>query len=78
VKEKGKKKVSIEGPFLVIYKRYVQLHVPFPSALRAPSLEGSTEAVEEILMTRAGSMLFESLIKRSERLMISPDKNHPL
>ena len=69
--------MSIEDPFLIIYKRHVQLHVPFPSALRGLSLEGSTEAVEEMLMTRAGSMLFESLIRRSERLIIPPSKNHP-
>lgn len=48
----------------------VQLQVPLPSALRAPSLAGSTEAVEEMLITRPGSTLVESLASRSERLRI--------
>lgn len=46
----------------------LQLHVPLPSLLRRPSLLGSTEAVEEMLMTRAGSRLFESLARSSVSL----------
>jgi hypothetical protein len=69
VRAEGKEKLKCQQSLLSIgHGRHVQLHVPFPSELRTPSLAGSTEAVEEMLMTRPGSKLFESLIRRSERL----------
>ena len=52
------------------HKTNVQLQVTLPSALRAPSLAGSTEAVEDMLITRPGSRLVESFASRSERLRI--------
>jgi hypothetical protein len=51
-------------------KSVSQLHVPFPSLLSAPSVLGSMEDVEEMLMTRAGSLLFESFLRRSVRLKV--------
>ena len=46
----------------------VQLHVPLPSELSAPSQCGSTDAVEEMLITLAGLRLVEPFARRSERL----------
>lgn len=39
--------------------------MPFPSALREPSEAGSTEATDEMLMTRPGSAFVESFARRS-------------
>ena len=47
-----------------------QLQVPFPGLLRSPSLCGSTEAVDDMLMTRAGSRFVESLQRSSVSLPV--------
>lgn len=47
---------------------YVQLHVPFPSELSAPSLRGSKDAVEDMLITAAVLKLVEPFARRSDRL----------
>lgn len=48
---------------------HVQLQVPFPGELKAPSLRGATDAVDEMLIMRPGSRLSESFARSSESLM---------
>ena len=47
---------------------YIQLHVPLPWELSTPSLWGSNDAVEEMLITLAVLRLVEPFARRSERL----------
>jgi hypothetical protein len=51
--------------------KYAQLQVPSPARHRGFSAAGSTEFVELMLITRAGSTLFEPFDKRSVELRIS-------
>lgn len=54
-------------------KSYSQLQVPVPGAERGVSTPADTDAMEEMLMTLAGSRESESLASNSVKLHIRSD-----
>lgn len=64
----SERRQSETGGKLALVRVYLQLQVPLPALLSPPSAIALTEAVEEMLMIRPGSIDVESLERRSESL----------